>query len=74
MTRACPINSDWPADVCFEAQYGLTPDIAPCPKTFTTAGLPRTPIYLPPFGGNPNGAVVYPPYLMDQYCGMLLRI
>ena len=29
---------------------------------------------LPPFAGNPNGVVVYPPYLMDQYCGMLLRI
>jgi hypothetical protein len=29
---------------------------------------------LPPFAGNPNGVVAYLPYLMDQYCGMLLRI
>ena len=29
---------------------------------------------LPPFAGNPNGVVVYPPYLMGQYCGMLFRI
>jgi len=27
-----------------------------------------------PFAGNPNGVVVYPPYLTGQYCGMLSRI
>jgi hypothetical protein len=27
-----PMNSDWSADVRFEAHYGLKPDIAPCPK------------------------------------------
>src|SRR5882757_10065287 len=26
------MNSDWSADVRFEAHYGLKPDIAPCPK------------------------------------------
>ena len=28
----------------------------------------------PPFAGHSNGVVVYSPYLMDQYCGMLLPI
>jgi hypothetical protein len=33
------------------------------------AELPRGHRFtLPPFAGNPNGVVVYPPYLMDQYC------
>jgi hypothetical protein len=30
-----PMNSDWPADVRFEAHYGLKPDIAPCPESAT---------------------------------------
>jgi nicotinamide riboside kinase len=28
-----PIDSDWSADGCFEAQYGFKPDIAPFPKS-----------------------------------------
>jgi hypothetical protein len=35
------MNSDWSADVRFEAHYGLKPDIASCPKSAKTGQLPR---------------------------------
>ena len=37
-----PINSDWSADVCFEAHYGLKPDIAPCPKSARNHEVPQS--------------------------------